>query len=98
MKPLPASLTVTLALAAVAVATNAIPASTATATPMVRSFHCWWFLALAPLPPRHDKGPPLGGSGRLVVAVLGRPSPLKPPVDLVGARVPPLAHPVLETR
>ena len=34
----------------------------------------------------------------VVFAVLGGLSPLQPPVDLVGFRVPPLDHPVLETR
>ncbi len=40
------------------------------------------------------------GSVRLLVvfAVPGGLSPLEPPVDLVGVRVPPLAHPVLEAR
>ena len=33
----------------------------------------------------------------VVVAVLRGPSPLESPVNLVGFRVPPLAHPVLET-
>ncbi len=42
----------------------------------------------------------LGGSVGLFVvfAVLGGFSPFEPPVDLVGVRVPPLAHPVLEAR
>ena len=34
----------------------------------------------------------------VVIAVLGGLSPLQPPVDLVGGRVPPLEHPVLEPR
>ncbi len=33
----------------------------------------------------------------VVVALLGGLSPLQPPVDLVGGRVPPLEHPVLKT-
>ncbi len=61
--------------------------------------HAEWCAVSKP-PRSRTIGPVLGrGSGRLVaVAVLGGPSPLKPPVHLVGARVPPLAHPVLETR
>ena len=39
-----------------------------------------------------------GSTALLVVAVLGGLSALQPPVDLAGVRVPPLAHPVLETR
>jgi hypothetical protein len=34
----------------------------------------------------------------VVVALLGGLSPLQPPVDLVGGRVPPLEHPVLVAR
>jgi hypothetical protein len=34
----------------------------------------------------------------VVVALLGGLSPLEQPVDLMGVRVPPLAHPVLEAR
>ena len=48
-----------------------------------------WPLRGVPMPP---------ASALLVVAVLCCPSPLKPPVDLVRLRVPPLAHPVLEPR
>ena len=34
----------------------------------------------------------------VVLAVAGGLSPLEPPVDLVGVRVPLLEHPVLEAR
>jgi hypothetical protein len=34
----------------------------------------------------------------VVFAALGGLSPLEPPVDLVGVRVTPFAHPVLESR